>query len=99
MSVGSEGPYMEMDGPGVWVPRTVPYLRARLIAKEALWNSDYGDRLAYRGKTDAELLGFTRDCFCEEVCEDRTRDEYGDLVPDGAKPCSVPAWAFEIVEP
>lgn len=90
---------MEMDGPGVWVPRKVPWKRARSVAGDALWQNDYGNRLRYIGKTDAELLGFSRDCRCEEVCELRARDEYGDLVPGGDKPCNVPAWAFEVVEP
>lgn len=88
---GDTGPYVEMDGPLVWVPRTVPYLEARRVASQANQNDD---KLVYRGKTDADLLGFTRDCFCEEVCELRWRDDEdtGDLT------CQVPAWKFELVE-
>ncbi len=91
--IGDVGPYMEMNGPRVWVPRTVPYLRARVIAKEAI--QEYGQRIAYVGKTDSDLLGFTRDCLCDEVCALQTdRDDE----PTGDTSCRVPAWAFEIVE-
>lgn len=31
--------------------------------------SEWDDRLVYVGKEDARLLGFTRDCECEETCE------------------------------
>lgn len=95
---GDPGPYMEMNGPHVWVPRTVPYLEARQIAKQSD-QEQYGCRLVYRGKDeDAELLGFTRDCPCDEVCEDRERDEYGYLTDNIETPCRVPAWKFEWVE-
>jgi hypothetical protein len=93
VSVGDEGPYMETDGPNVWVPRTVPYLRARKVAAEV--GVESWQRLRYVGKEDADLLGFTRDCFCEEVCELRYRDEED----TGDRTCHVPAWHFEIVEP
>jgi hypothetical protein len=89
VSVGDPGPYMQMDGPLVWVPRTVPYLEARRIAQEANQNDD---RLVYRGKEDADLLGFTRSCFCEEVCEARYRDDED----TGDRACKVPAWKFEL---
>ncbi|MFZ0324605.1 MAG: hypothetical protein WAN48_10785 [Actinomycetes bacterium] len=85
---GDPGPYLNDEG-GRWVPRTVPYLDARRIAKTEV----YGDeRLVYIGKEDADLLGFTRECFCDEVCEaSRTDDE-----PNGTHPCRVPAWHFEV---
>jgi hypothetical protein len=84
MSVGDPGPYMELDGPRVWVPRTVPYLRARQLAREAI--TVYGDRLRYRGRCDARLIGFLVDCRCEEVCEAEP------LCPE------VPTWMFTIEE-
>lgn len=93
MSVGDPGPYVELDGPNVWVPRTVPYLRAREIAKQAM---EYGDRLTYVGAEDAEMLGFTRDCRCDEVCEARY-DEDGEPTDD--EPCVAPAWHFRFEEP
>jgi hypothetical protein len=93
MSRGDLGPYVATDGPDIWVPRTVPYLRARAVASEAI--QTYGHRLHYIGKDDADLFGFTRDCQCEEVCEARYRDDE----PTGARPCRVPAWHFEEVEP
>lgn len=91
------GPYVEMAGPMVWVPRTVPYLRAREIAQEANQNDD---RLVYRGKVNALLLGFVRDCPCEEVCEREYRwdEERADDVATGDRSCYVPAWSFELVE-
>ena len=104
---GDPGPYMEMDGPGIWVPRTVPYLEARRIARTGI--QEYGDRLVYRGKVIANLLGFSRDCECDEVCEManfcRTcrqneswcECEAPDLVDFDV--CMVPAWHFEAVEP
>lgn len=95
--IGDEGPYVQIDGPGVWVPRTVPYLRARRVAADA--GIERWQRLRYVGKADAELLGFSRECRCEEVCELRPRDEYGELTADLSTPCRVPAWAFEVVEP
>jgi hypothetical protein len=97
--VGDEGPYVEMDGPRVWVPRTVPYLEARKVARAAVNESD--QRLRYLGKCDALLLGFTRDCQCEEVCERQYRydDTTGEEVETGDNACKVPAWAFLIVDP
>jgi hypothetical protein len=94
---GDVGPYMNDDG-DIWVPRTVPYLEARRIA--AVAKSDYDDKLVYRGKSDALLLGFARDCQCDEECELAYRwdDETGDEVPTGDDTCRVPAWHFESVE-
>ena len=102
---GDPGPYMETDGHGIWVPRTVPYLRAREIAKSGM---DYGDRLVYVGKEDAALLGFARDCDCDETCElaDRCRVcHYSEWEcecetpdPEDHDICHVPAWHFEQVE-
>ena len=85
---------MEMDGPLVWVPRTVPYLDARRVAQAANQN---GDRLRYLGKRDALLLGFTHDCLCEEVCQRAYKDDL-DYEPTGDRTCYVPSWAFELVE-
>jgi hypothetical protein len=65
MSVGDPGPYMNESG-DIWVPRTVPYLDARKIAGEAV---EWGQVLTYVGKVEAGLLGFTRDCRCDETCE------------------------------
>jgi hypothetical protein len=94
--IGHVGPYESDDG-DVWVPRTVPYLEARRIAKSGSY--DYGrDRLVYVGRDEAELLGFTRSCQCEEVCEDRSRDEYGYLTSDLSTPCRVEAWHFRLEE-
>jgi hypothetical protein len=98
VSVGDPGPYIQMDGPLVWVPRTVPYLEARRIAQDANQNDH---RLVYRGKEDADLLGFAQSCFCEEVCSRQTRcDETTDWaeVETGDLTCRVPAWKFELVE-
>jgi hypothetical protein len=103
---GDPGPYMETDGSGVWVPRTVPFREAWNVARQAVDN--YGDVLRYRGKVDATLLGFTRDCQCDEVCElaNRCRKcqqneswcecEEPDL--EDSDICMVPAWHFETVE-
>ena len=86
---GDEGPYMNDDG-DIWVPaRTVPYLEARKIARTGV--QEYGDRLVYVGKSEATLFGFTRDCLCDESCED-ARDENDE--PTGWEPCRVPAWHF-----
>ena len=105
--IGDEGPYMEMDGPSIWVPRTVPYLEARRVARSGI--QEYGDRLVYVGKEDADLLGFSRDCRCDEHCElaNRCRICHLDEVECGcATPdpedwdiCRVPAWHFRAVEP
>lgn len=89
---GDLGPYIAIDGPDIWVPRTVSYLRARAVANEAI--QTYGNRLHYIGKDDADLLGFARDCRCEEVCELREQNDK----QAGATPCRVPAWHFEEVE-
>lgn len=105
--IGDPGPYMEYDGPNIWVPRTVPYLEARRIARTGI--QEYGDRLVYVGKSDANLLGFSRDCRCDEVCElaNRCRTcgeneswcscETPDLEDWDA--CLVPAWHFRSEEP
>jgi len=103
--IGDEGPYMEMDGPRVWVPRTVPYLAARRVAQAANQNDD---RLVYLGKTEADLLGFSRDCLCDETCEMANRCRTcgvgeswcGCDVPvlEDWDVCRVPAWSFELVE-
>jgi len=92
--IGHEGPYVAMDGPMVWVPRTVPYRRAWAVAREAI--QDYGQTLHYIGKDEADLLGFTRACLCDEVCEARYSDSSDEET--GERPCRVPAWRFEIVE-
>lgn len=89
---GDRGPYVEIDGPKVWVPRTVPYREAWRVAREAV--TEYGQHVAYRGKGDASLLGFARDCRCDEVCERR----WGNEEDTGDRECEVPAWCFEIVE-
>lgn len=104
--IGDPGPYVQLDGPAVWVPRTVPYREARQIAQNA--NQEYGQRLRYCGKVDAELLGFSRDCRCDEVCEmaNRCRKcEQSESWCECEEPdledwdiCTVPAWKFEIVE-
>lgn len=88
---GDTGPYMNEEG-DVWVPRTVPYLEARGIARTA---TEYGQRLRYVGKEDAELLGFSRDCRCDGVCE-ADRNEDGERIGD--EPCSVPAWHFTLYD-
>lgn len=97
---GDEGPYVQMDGPGVWVPRTVSYLKARQIAKEAI--QDYGDRIRYLGKVNATMFRFVRDCDCDEQCELAAR-EWNEPdepePPEGYDACEAPAWAFEIYEP
>jgi hypothetical protein len=94
---GDRGPYVEVNGSGVWVPRTVPYLEARRIAGEA---AAFGDKL--------ELLGFSRDCRCDEVCElanrcrvcglDQAECECAAQDLEDWDVCYVPAWAFELVE-
>lgn len=92
---GYEGPYMDPNGPDVWVPRTVPYLRAREIAKEAL---DYsGDRIVYVGKGDATLFGFTGACDCDEACAIAERADEGEEGVDWDA-CLVPAWHFRVEE-
>lgn len=108
MSVGDPGPYMDDEG-GVWVPRTVPYLKARHIAKEAAYYRDSGDdRLVYDGKVNATMFGFVRDCWCEDGCEaaNRCRTCHADqsececATPDleDFDVCMAPAWAFRLVE-
>lgn len=88
--IGDEGPYVDPNGPDVYVPRTVPYLRARQLAKEALEFS--GDRLAYLGKTDATLYGFTRDCDCDSGCT--LEEQAAEGVDVDWDTCLVPAWHF-----
>ena len=91
---GDPGPYI--NDADVWVPRTVPWREARSEAMTA-HPGDSWTRLRYIGKTDAEMLGFVRDCRCDEVCEAAPRDEYGD--PTGERgPCWAPAWHFRLVE-
>lgn len=88
--VGDVGPYV--GDSEVWVPRTVPYLKARHIAQNA---NQVGDRLVYVGKSEATLLGYTRECYCEDYCI----DEYDDTdQPTGETPCRVPAWHFRLEE-
>lgn len=89
---GDRGPYVEIAGPLVWVPRTVPHREAWSVAREAV--QEFDQCLRYRGKVNAALLGFAVDCRCEEVCERRWRDEED----TGDRTCDVPAWKFEIVE-
>ena len=81
---GDFGPYQNDDG-DVWVPRTVPYLEARKVAKTGFYD-ETTDRLTYLGKADARLLGFTRGCQCEDVCEAVAECD----------PCMVPAWHFRL---
>ena len=90
--IGDAGPYINDDG-DVWVPRTVPYLEARRLAR--LEMDDFNQRLVYRGKVEVDLFGFTRDCYCEDYCLARY-DEYDE--PTGEVPCRVPAWYFEKVD-
>jgi hypothetical protein len=89
--IGDPGPYMSDEGE-VWVPRTVPWREARSVASHS--PNDPGQALHYIGKDDADLLGFTRDCLCDEVCEDAYRDDE----PTGEHPCRVPAYHFRWVE-
>lgn len=89
---GDPGPYINDRG-DVWVPRTVPWHNARSEAMTA-HSGDPWTSLRYVGKTEAELLGFTRDCPCEDVCE----ASYVDDEPTGETPCRVPAWHFRLVE-
>ena len=94
MSVGDVGPYISELDDDVWVPRTVPYLKARSIAAEAIayWPS----KLVYEGKSGATLYGFTRDCYCDSYCEANAEEGGPD---EGMDPCRVPVWHFRIVEP
>ena len=92
---GDEGPYINDDG-DVWVPRTVPYLEARKVARGGYY--EFGrDRLVYIGKEDSYLLGFTRDCGCEETCYGGPVNEEWDQ-PDPDPACKVPAWHFRLEE-
>jgi hypothetical protein len=94
--VGDPGPYMNDDG-DVWVPRVVPYSKAREVASEAI--QDYGYRLVYIGKSDAYLLGFARDCYCDGYCQIAFDEgEERRLGEDEDDPCRVPAWHFRIEE-
>lgn len=91
---GDPGPYLNEDGDR-WVPRTVPYLKAREIAKVEM--SRGYERLQYVGKCDAVLVGFARDCDCDESCYGGEIDEdTGD--PGVAEECRVPAWHFRVEE-
>lgn len=103
---GDPGPYMNDDG-DVWVPRTVPWGHARRVALTGV-QLDFWQRLRYVGKEDANLLGFTRDCRCDEVCELANRcrscgsdeQECACATPDQEDwdICSVPAWRYKVVE-
>lgn len=88
--IGDPGPYVSLNDCDIWVPRTVPYLEARRIAREAIQDDS---RLVYIGKTEATLLGFSRACLCEEMChfEIEDRDDYD---PAARDTCRVPAWHF-----
>lgn len=90
MSVGDEGPYLNEDG-DIWVPRTVPWERARGVAFEAI--QEYGVYPKYVGKTEEILFGFTRDCWCEETCH-MANEEADDYNPAMRDACRVPAWHF-----
>ena len=84
------GPYVEGDdGPRVWVPRTVPYREAWAVAREAV--EEFDQRIRYVRKENAALIGFARDCPCEEVCERIERNA-------GDRSCDVPARLFTIEE-
>lgn len=89
---------MDLDLAKVWVPRTVPYRKMWDVARD-LDFLEPDQVLRYRGKCEAELIGFARDCPCEEACERRWRDDEGTGDPvEVDRTCVVPAWAFEIVE-
>jgi hypothetical protein len=92
VSVGDPGPYINDEG-DVWVPRTVPWRDARRVASSGAV-LDWDQRLQYVGKADVDLLGFSRDCYCDSYCGGR----YDDTEPTGETPCLVPAWHFRIVE-
>lgn len=112
--IGDEGPYLNESG-DIWVPRTIPYLEARKVARDGM--SDYEDRLVYVGKEDAALLGFTRDCRCDETCVlailcATCGHDHGDyegqcwgvdcacpVYDAGNEPCNAPAWHFRSEEP
>ena len=88
---GDPGPYVSFEDSDIWVPRTVPYLEARSVARSAI--QEYGATLRYIGKTDSILIGFTRDCRCDEACELANQD-HDDYDPALADTCRVPAWHF-----
>jgi len=90
---GDVGPYMNDDG-DIWVPRTVPYLEARKVARSAL---EYGSRLKYVGKSEVTLFSFINNCDCDWQCmlEDEESGAY-DVNREGE--CDVPAWHFMAVE-
>lgn len=95
---GDVGPYLNEEG-DIWVPRTVPYLEARRLARSGMEYS--ADRLAYVGKENAYLTGFARDCDCDEGCAGGTWDEDDAQGEDWGAPlaeCNVPAWHFRSVE-
>jgi len=83
-AVGGDGPYLNESG-DIWVPRTLPYLEARRVARTGM--SEWDDRLRYVGKSDAQMLGFTRDCQCDETCELEQRCAACDHDHDGLSPC------------
>lgn len=91
---GDPGPYVNDDG-DIWVPRTVPYLKARHVARET--EIYPGQRLVYVGKDNAYLMGFARDCECEGRCSGGPATAFDDRDP--APECRVLAWHFQIVEP
>lgn len=103
---GDPGPYMNDDG-DYWVPRTVPYLEARRIARSCA-EVDGWCKFVYLGKSDSNLLGFTRDCLCDEDCELSNRCRVCHLAEwecECEEPdledwdiCLVPAWHFAVVE-
>lgn len=108
MAQGDPGPYVDDEG-NVWVPRTVPWSRARAVAREAV--TQWGDKLVYEGKEDGTLFGFSPNCpgDCEERCERANRcrvcglDEFECACEVVDKEdwdvCQVPVWSFRIVEP
>ena len=85
------------DNGSVWVPRTIPWREARPLALTGIDHLYADQRLVYIGKSEAELLGFAKDCRCDEVCEAAPRDEYGERTGERG-PCWVPAWLFQVAE-
>ena len=92
---GDPGPYINDEG-DVWVPRTVPWREARSVALTGVEHIYANERFAYVGKTDELLIGFARDCFCEEECYGGPADENGDAT--SFDECRVPAWHFRVEE-
>lgn len=91
---GDPGPYLN-DAGDRWVPRTVPFREAREVARvevEAPFQ-----RLRYVGKAEGiVLVGFARECDCEEWCYGGPVGEDGD--PGVHPDCRVPAWHFRVEE-